>query len=106
MGHDETPVGSGVLSLAGLSPVGRDGPGAAGTYSGIPELLLRRTETGGGGTAFKEQTPTPVVARRGQALVFCYGMLHQSWQNDDVVPRKAYIMTWVARGVSGFLEAK
>ena len=31
-------------------------------------------------------------------------MLHQSWANEDAVSRKAYIMTWTAAGVPGFLE--
>ena len=70
-------------------------PATPGTYSGLPELLAR---------PFAEQEPTPVFARRGQALVFTYGMLHQGWQNDDDVSRKAYIMTWMPAGVPGFLE--
>ena len=31
-------------------------------------------------------------------------MLHQAWQNDDAVSRKAYIMSWTAAAVPGFLE--
>lgn len=84
----------------GLSPISHGqtaDPAIGGTYQGIPQLQS---------TPFAEQTPTPVFAERGQALVFTYSMLHSGWVNEDSVSRKAYIMTWMPAGVPGFLERK
>jgi hypothetical protein len=36
--------------------------------------------------------------------VFSQAILHSAWQNDDAVSRKAYIMSWTAASVPGFLE--
>jgi ectoine hydroxylase-related dioxygenase (phytanoyl-CoA dioxygenase family) len=82
----------------GLSPIATGqtaDPSTGGTWSGIPQLQSQ---------PFAEQTPTPVFATRGQALVFTYSMLHSGWVNEDSVARKAYIMTYMPAGVPGFLE--
>ena len=81
----------------------------------IPEL---------GPVPFREQEPTAMVARRGQAQcaseitlpsfpsfserfrgrVFTQACLHAGWHNEDDVPRKAFIMSWMAKGVPGGMD--
>ena len=83
--------------LAQLPRVHGLSPGRAGsTYQKIPECSPLGP--------WAEQTPTPAFAKRGQALVFTQALLHSAWQNDDEVSRKAYIMSWTASTVPGFLE--
>lgn len=36
--------------------------------------------------------------------VFTQACLHAGWHNDDSVPRKAFIMSWIAKGVPGGME--
>ena len=48
----------------------------------------------------KPPEPTPAVARRGQILVLCSAGLHSAWQNEDSVPRKAILISWVAAGLT------
>ena len=81
----------------------------------IPEL---------GPVPFREQEPTAMVARRGQAQcaseitlpsfpsfserfrgrVFTQACLHAGWHNEDDVSRKAFIMSWMAKGVPGGMD--
>ena len=84
-----------VHGLSPISPGQTSDPAIGGTWQGIPQLQNK---------PFVEQMPTPVFAKRGQALVFTYSMLHSGWVNEDSVSRKAYIMTWMPAGVPGFLE--
>ena len=72
--------------------------------------------------AYSLSTPTPVVARRGQALVFTQALLHTGkiailsrfvavrlanpksitipgWRNFDIEPRKGCICSWAAADV-------
>ncbi len=51
------------------------------------------------GRQWLQETPTPMVARRGQVLVAYSGALHSAWQNEDDIPRKALLITWGAAGV-------
>ena len=59
-----------------------------------------------GGTPWNECEPTPAVARRGQILVLCSAGLHSAWQNEDCVPRKAILISWVAAGLTCGLPKK
>eukprot|EP01050_Picozoa_sp_SAG11_P002173 SAG11_NODE_106_length_16423_cov_51.220840_4_plen_100_part_00 len=36
--------------------------------------------------------------------MFSQAILHSAWRNEDTVSRKAYIMSWTAVEVPGFLE--
>lgn len=40
--------------------------------------------------------PRPVVAKRGEALVFTQSLVHAGWHNSDSQPRKAIYCTWIA----------
>ena len=80
-----------------------------------PEPVLGQATYGTLGTSYPEclpppppgqppyvqQRPTPMVARRGQVLVFCSTCLHSAWHNEDDVPRKAMGSSWAAVGVPG-----
>jgi hypothetical protein len=45
--------------------------------------------------------PTPMTARRGEALVWSQQVLHSAWHNADVThPRSGFFASWVAAGVS------
>ena len=36
--------------------------------------------------------------------MFTQGCLHAGWHNEDTVPRKAFIMSWMAKGVPGGMD--
>ena len=44
--------------------------------------------------------PTPMTARRGEALVWSQQVLHSAWHNADTQPRSGFFASWVAAGVS------
>ena len=48
---------------------------------------------------FSSMEPMPVVARRGQALIFTQSMLHAGWRNIDTLPRKGLIVSFAASEV-------
>eukprot|EP01051_Picozoa_sp_SAG22_P005869 SAG22_NODE_363_length_11694_cov_40.815783_8_plen_147_part_00 len=70
-------------------------PEAAGLPAGAGDSAPTRPgEVDLSGIAALE--PRPVVARRGQALVFTQSLVHAGWHNADTEPRKAVYCTFVA----------
>lgn len=70
-------------------------PNPAATTLAYPEQIPELTAT-----PWVEQEPMAAVARRGQMLILCSAGLHSAWQNEDTLPRKGLVTSWVAAGVS------
>ena len=45
---------------------------------------------------FARRTPTPMVARRGQATAWTQAALHSAWYNSDSEPRSGFAISWTA----------
>ena len=46
-----------------------------------------------GRTSWVQCEPTATAARRGQILVLCSAGLHSAWENQDLIPRKAMVIS-------------